>query len=488
MKKISLNQDWLFARGTITMMELFTGNGGKIKSIDLPHDAMIHRERVQTTANAHQTGFYPGGEYTYIKQWNVPKEWEDHTVVLEFEGIADRCRIYLNGDLAAEHDNPYTGIWVDATGYLGFGQVNEVKVEVLSVEQSSRWYSGAGLYRPVNAWVGGTVHIPARGVHITTLEAGSETAVVEAEVTLCNRGMRTCAVQTEVTMLRPDGTTAFQDSVPVTVFGEGCQQHRQRIQVDQPLLWSDETPNLYTCEIAVRENGKLLDSVSIPVGIRTLGLNARQGLLINGKETKLRGSCIHHDNGVIGAATFADAEYRRCRQLKEAGFNALRSSHHPMSRAMLDACDRLGMLVMDELSDMWTRSKNPHDYASYFPTHWKQDVRDMIEKDYNHPCVILYSTGNEIPEAGTPRGAEWNRVINAEIKRMDTSRYTTNGLNGLMAGADRLGEIIAQASGMTQEQLAETMQREGGGSAEQAGADAVNGVADIMVGPMADAI
>lgn len=488
MKKISLNQDWLFARGTITMMELFTGNGEKIKNIDLPHDAMIYRERVQTTANAHQTGFYPGGEYTYIKQWNVPKEWENHIVVLEFEGIADRCRIYLNGDLAAGHDNPYTGIWVDATGYLRFGQVNEVKVEVLSVEQSSRWYSGAGLYRPVNAWVGGAVHIPPQGVHITTLEAGSETAVLEAEVTLCNRDVGTCAVQAEVTLLRPDGTTAFKDSVPVTIFGEGCQQHRQRIQVDEPLLWSDETPNLYTCEIAVRENGKLLDSVRIPVGIRTLVLNARQGLLINGKETKLRGSCIHHDNGVIGAATFADAEYRRCRQLKEAGFNALRSSHHPMSKAMLDACDRLGMLVLDELSDMWTRSKNPHDYANYFATHWRQDVRDMVEKDYNHPCVIIYSTGNEIPEAGTPHGAEWNRMINAEIKRMDAARYTTNGLNGLMAGADRLGEIIAQASGMPPEQLAESMQQESGGSMEQAGADAVNGMAAVMVGPMADAI
>ncbi|MCD8023686.1 MAG: hypothetical protein LUF30_12185 [Lachnospiraceae bacterium] len=134
---------------------------------------------------------------------------------------------------------------------------------------------------------------------------------------------------------------------------------------------------------------QIVDSVSIPVGIRVLGLNAKHGLTINGRPVKLRGSCIHHDNGILGAATFADAEYRRCQQLKEAGFNALRSAHHPMSRAMLEACDRLGMLVMDELSDMWTRTKNPHDYANYFSANWEQDVENMIAKDYNHPSVIL---------------------------------------------------------------------------------------------------
>jgi Beta-galactosidase/beta-glucuronidase len=171
--------------------------------------------------------------------------------------------------------------------------------------------------------------------------------------------------------------------------------------------------------------------------------------------------------------------------MKEAGFNALRSAHHPMSKAMLDACDKLGMLVMDELSDMWTRTKNPHDYANYFPTHWKQDAWDMVEKDYNHPCVILYSTGNEIPEAGTPKGAEWNRRIHAEIKRLDATRYTTNGINGLMAGNDRMGEIMCQATGMTPEQL-EAMQQPD--EQKRGGADEINGMAEVMVGPLADAI
>lgn len=485
MKKISLNQDWQFAKGTITMMELMMGDAGNIENIDLPHDAMIYQERTPATANAHQTGFYPGGEYTYMKKWEIPEAWKGCTVVLEFEGVADTCRIYMNGDLVTEHVNPYTGIFADVSGYLKYGQENELKVEVCSIEQSSRWYSGAGVYRPVYAWVGKTVHIPAQGVRVTTREADCEAAVVEVEVPICNRGMVSETVQVEITLTGPNGAEAAAEHIPVTVFGESTQMCCQRLLVEHPALWSDETPNLYSCRITISEDENPIDSVNISTGIRTLRLNAKHGLLVNGKPTKLRGTCIHHDNGIIGAATFPDAEYRRCRQMKEAGFNALRSAHHPMSKAMLDACDKLGMLVMDELSDMWTRTKNPHDYANYFPTHWKQDAWDMVEKDYNHPCVILYSTGNEIPEAGTSKGAEWNRRIHAEMKRLDATRYTTNGINGLMAGNDRMGEIMCQATGMTPEQL-EAMQQPD--EQKRGGADEINGMAEVMVGPLADAI
>lgn len=488
MKKISLNQGWLFAKGTITMMEMFMGSGEKISSIDLPHDAMIYQERTQTTANAHQTGFYPGGEYTYIKQWDVPEHWKERTVILEFEGVADTCRIYLNGNLAAVNHNPYNSIFVDTTNYLKYGQMNEIKVEVCSVEQSSRWYSGAGLYRPVYAWVGGLVHIPAQGIRIATKEANEEIAVVEVEISICNRALDTVELQVEVTLTGADNMTVTKERARITAFGGSIQTSSMRLVAENPFLWSDETPNLYLCEITIREREKIADSVSIPVGIRTLCLNAKQGLLVNGKPVKLRGTCIHHDNGIIGAATFPDAEYRRCLQMKEAGFNALRSSHHPMSKAMLSACDRLGMYVMDELSDVWTRTKNQHDYANYFSDCWKQDVKNMVEKDYNHPSVIIYSTGNEIPEAGTPYGAEWNRKIHGEIKRLDSMRYTTSAINGLMAGADRMGEIICQASGMTPEQFAAMQEPQENEEQERGGADAVNGMAEVMEGPLADAI
>lgn len=488
MRKISLNHDWLFARGTITMMEMFTGSGENISRIDLPHDAMIHQKRTSDTLNAHQTGFYPGGEYTYVKQWDVPEDWKGHTVILEFEGVADTCRIYMNGNLATVNYNPYNSIFVDVTSNLKYGQINEIKVEVCSIEQSSRWYSGAGLYRPVNVWMGGSVYIPAQGVRITTEEANDEVAVMEVEVPVCNRAIALADLQMEVAFVYADKTTVAKEYASVTAFGKSTQLCSMRITIDNPVLWSDETPNLYTCEIMLKEGEKVIDSVSIPAGIRTLRLNAKQGLLVNGKPVKLRGTCIHHDNGIIGAATFLDAEYRRCLQIKEAGFNALRSSHHPMSKAMLDVCDRLGMFVMDELTDIWTRTKNPHDYANYFSQYWEQDVENMVEKDYNHPSVILYSTGNEIPEAGTACGAQWNRKIHAKMKRLDSTRYTTNGINGLMAGADKMKEIICQASGMTPEQLAAMQTPQESGTKECRGADEVNGMAEVMVGPLADAI
>lgn len=485
MQKISLNQDWIFADGTVTMMEMFMGSGDKIHRVDLPHDAMILRERSQYTANAHQTGFYPGGTSTYIKKWEVPEEWKGHQVELEFEGVADTCRIYLNGDLMAVHYNPYTGIIVDVSNRLNWGKVNEIRVEAVSVEGSSRWYSGAGIYRGVSAWVGGEVYIPDWKVKITTREADENLAVVEAEIPVCSRGSGSHTLTLESVLTDPKGKEASREQMRLTVFEEDFELCTQRLTVGSPALWSDETPNLYTWEITAREGEKMLDQVCIPVGIRTLSLNAAEGLLINGRPVKLRGTCIHHDNGIIGAATFPDAEYRRCKILKEAGFNAIRSAHHPMSKAMLEACDRLGMLVMDELSDMWTKTKNPHDYANYFAREWKQDAAYMVEKDYNHPCVIIYSTGNEIPEVGTPGGARWNRKIHQEIKRLDPTRYTTNAINGLMAGADRMGEIICQVSGMTPEQMAAMAQSGGEG---QGGADMVNGMASVMTGPLADAI
>ena len=484
MKKISLNHGWSFAKGTITMMDLFMGGSDKVQAVDLPHDAMIYQPRTPNTANAHQTGFYPGGEYTYLKQWEIPAEWAGHAVTLEFEGVADRCRIYINGNLAVLHHNPYTGIFVNAAPYLHYGQTNEIKVEVRSIEQSSRWYSGAGIYRDVYAWIADhDVWIPANGLRVTTKSVVDGTAELCVEVPLHSETKGKAEV--EITLCGSDGTIAAAEHEAITLLPNEEQRHTQLLTVKNARLWSDEDPYLYMCEIKVRQAGTALDSVTLPVGIRTLGLNAEQGFLLNGKPVKLRGTCIHHDNGVIGAATFSDAEERRCRQLKAAGFNAIRSSHHPMSKAMLAACDRLGMLVMDELSDMWTRTKNPNDYANFFADCWQDDVISVVEKDYNHPCVILYSTGNEIPEAGTPYGAALNRKLNAAIKALDSTRYTTCGINGLMAGSDKVGEMICQASGMSMEELAAMSAPQESGSA---GADEVNSMATVMVGPLADAI
>lgn len=484
----NINRDWVVTKGTVSMMDLFMGGGDSVQKVDLPYDAMIHEPRLADTPNSNQTGFYPGGQYTYTKQLDIPECWQGKTITLEFEGVADTARVYINGDYAGGNQNPYTNFYIKAENYLNYGKTNELKVEIRSLEQSSRWYSGAGIYRNVNLLVGGPIHLQVNGLRITTPEIAADLATVVVRTELVNRELRNKNVTIQIQITDADGTIVACDSIPVTAFAGESFSTSQRIGVTTPKLWDDESPYLYSCIVKVLEGEEVLDEESTKFGIRSLQLSAQKGLRVNGKEVKLRGTCIHHDNGVIGAATFAAAEQRRCEQLKAAGFNCIRSSHHPISKAMLDACDLLGVYVVDELTDMWTRTKNPNDYANYFPDYWKTDLQSMVNKDYNHPCVIFYSTGNEIPEAGSARGAEWNRRINNRIKELDDTRYTTNGINGMLAGSARLGEILCQATGMTPEQMATAAKQPSAGNADTGGADELNGMMSILMGSVADSI
>lgn len=219
------------------------------------------------------------------------------------------------------------------------------------------------------------------------------------------------------------------------MFPDSEETVRHNIFIDEPRLWDCETPNLYECFVTINGTDKQYDVCKECFGIRTLKLDAKHGLRINDKSLKLRGTCIHHDNGVIGALTLQAAEDRRCQLIKEAGFNSIRSSHHPMSKEMLSACDRYGILVMDELSDMWTYHKNPEDYALHFSECWENDVEKMVAKDYNHPSVIIYSSGNEIPEMGKQCGGRMNRHICNKFHELDNTRFTTNAINGMMAAS-----------------------------------------------------
>lgn len=408
----------------------------------------------------------------------------------------------MNGDYAGGYPHGYSNFYVCLDHFLKYGQENELKVIVNNgMELNSRWYSGSGLYRNVNLLTGKRLHIQTDGLRITTPEIDENTAVVAVETRLvneekCNR--KICLI-TEIRDAQ--GNIAASDTAHATVFGGTEITVRQRMAVVHPLLWDCDTPNLYHCAVRVVQEESVWDEAEDHFGIRKLSLDAVNGLRINGKEVKLRGSCIHHDNGIIGACTLERAEERRCEIMKEAGFNCIRSSHHPMSRAMLDACDRLGMLVMDELSDMWTRSKNNNDYSMNFQDYWEKDVELLVAKDYNHPSVILYSMGNEIQEAGTAKGAELNRRINEKIKSLDNTRYTTNAINGMLAVMDSMGQIMSDILGKTPEEMmaeaakaAQQAQNEGqeaekeGAGQNEGGSDGLNSMMGMMVGPMADAM
>lgn len=529
MLRQKINDNWLLSDGSVTIVEMFQQEDGQKNFVDLPHDAMIHEKRRKDTKNGHQTGFYPGNVYTYTKQLFVPADWQGRSIALEFEGVAGCPKIYINGDYAGGCFYSYTCFTVEIEGFLRFGEKNEIKVVANNIEQASRWYSGGGIYRSVNLLSGGAVRLAADGVRITTQSLPGRHAVVQAQARILNSGMARRSLLLETAFFDKSGKQVSSNTIPVTVYpGEETMTH-QRITVADPLLWDAENPDLYTCEARLldRQTGEAVDQDKVVFGIRTLALSAQTGLLVNGRETKLRGTCVHHDNGIIGAAEFPHAEERKCRLLKEAGFNCIRFSHQPVGKSLLEACDRVGMYVIDELSDMWTRPKNPNDYAMFFPEHWERDVEAMVQKDYNHPCVIMYSTGNEIQEAGTARGAHMNRRIHNLFKKLDPSRYTTSGINGMMAGGDQMGEIVGQAMqeamGPAGKQPAamqtgcagdEALERGKAGRAaagdealedgntsgaaagqmaaaqrgQQAGADEVNGMMSVMMGPVADAI
>lgn len=438
----NFNKDWQVVKGGSSAAAAAFMGTDEIHMVHLPHDAMIHEERTPDVESGAQTGFYPGGEYIYQKSFTAPEEWKEKKVSLEFEGVYQTAMVYINGALAATNLYGYSGFYVELNRWLKFGEENKVKVIANnSLVPNSRWYTGSGIYRNVKLLAGGRIHVQADGVRITTLAAESDSAVVEVAVSLSSISRIKENVNVKV-FLEKDGRTIAQDQQMVVMYPETSERSRHTFCIENPELWDCDTPSLYRCRVEIESNGEILDETKEYFGIRTLLLDAVHGLRLNGKEVKLRGACIHDDNGILGAVTLEQAQDRRCRQLKEAGFNSIRSSHHPLSKSMLEACDRYGVLVMDEISDMWTLHKNPYDFASHFSECWEQVAERMVAKDYNHPCVVLYSIGNEISEAGSDAGAAIGRKMCNKLHELDSTRFTTMGQNGLMSAGMRLRDIM----------------------------------------------
>ncbi|MGU3643761.1 glycoside hydrolase family 2 TIM barrel-domain containing protein [Microbacterium sp. C23T] len=409
------------------------------RPVRLPHDAVRDLPRSADSDQGVHTGYVPGGVFEYAKTFDVPAEWRDKTVRLEFEGVYRDAVVFVNGDAVTHEPNGYNAFEAVLDPYLRHGEPNRVTVEARA-HRDSRWYSGAGIYRPVHLVVADPVHIPLDGTRVTTPDIDADRAVVQVATTVRNGTRRTRTLRLGWTVESPDGSALATGTAPVTVLPNSDAVARVRLAVDDPALWSVDAPALHRVRTTLSdESGEEIDTDAANFGIRRLQVDSARGLRINGDTVKLRGACVHHDSGPLGAATFAAAEDRRVRLLKAAGFNALRSSHNPMSRAMLDACDRHGVLVMDELTDTWTRSKVAFDAAPSFPHRWRHDVEALVAKDVNHPSVIMYSIGNEILELATPAGSAWSRRLAEAFREADDTRLVTNGINGIIANLDKMG-------------------------------------------------
>ena len=374
------------------------------KPVTLPHDAMLAEPRTALSAGGTNTGWYEGYDYEYRRTLTVPENELADTHILEFEGVYHNAEVWLNGQKAAFRPYGYTNFYVDCAPYLHVGE-NELRVIARNADQpNSRWYSGAGIYRPVQLWTAKGAHITLNGVKIRTLSL--QPAIVEVRV-------KTTAPGT-VRLTVDDLPAMQQESDGEAVF---------TLTLDNARLWTPETPNLYTCRVSFAD-----DEVTETFGVRKVEWGT-DGFLLNGKRYIIQGACIHHDNGLLGAVCDPDAVARKVRLLKENGYNAIRSAHNPCSKALLTECDRQGMLVMDEYIDHWYIHKTEHDYVDYFNDWWRQDLTDMVEKDYNHPCVVLYSTGNEVSETAQKRGIALTKEMTDFLHELDDSRPVTCGVN-----------------------------------------------------------
>ncbi len=379
--------------------------------VTIPHDAMISEPRSPESRGEGNIGWFIGGDYEYLKTFTPPAEWKGQHVLLEFEGVYHNAEVWLNDEKLAFRPYGYTNFYVDITDALQWDGENTLKVIARNSDQpNSRWYSGTGIYRPVNVWTGGDRYIPVNGVKIRTTDY--KTGRIEVQVRTTVPGL----IRVEIL----DGN----DVVVSTEFEASKNVVNFPIRVPDARLWDTENPNLYKARVTFGD-----DVVEETFGIRTLAWSAAEGMTINGQRVILRGACIHHDNGLLGACAFPEAEERKVRLHKENGYNALRSAHNPCSKAMLDACDRLGMLMMDEFVDAWTMHKTRYDYVTYLKDWWKEDLRDMVDKDYNHPSVIAYSTGNEVAETARPEGIAFTGEMTGYLHSLDATRPVSCGIN-----------------------------------------------------------
>jgi beta-galactosidase len=434
---------WRFHRGGALGAEnpQFDDSGWRL--LDLPHDWSIedlpgtespfNRDAISQVSG----GFTTGGTGWYRKSFNIPSELAAKRIIIQFDGVYMNPEIWINGVSLGSHPYGYTSFWYDISDKVHFGQPNILAVKVRNEGENSRWYSGSGIYRHVWLKILEPVHVAQWGTRITTPEVKAESATVNIKTEVNNQSDNAVNIKINTRILNEKGVEiAGSAGSEKMVEKDGSSEFSEDIIVIRPSLWSPESPALYTAVSEVYVADKLTDRVVTLFGIRTLHFDGMNGFTLNGKSMKLKGGCFHDDNGPLGSKSYDRAEERRVELLKASGFNAIRCSHNPPAPAFLDACDRLGMLVIDETFDMWNDGKNEYDYHLYFQKWWKKDVESMIKRDFNHPSIILWSIGNEIPGMATPEVVKTAQTLADFVRSNDPTRPVTAAVNGLNPDKD----------------------------------------------------
>lgn len=421
--------DWKFSRGYNNKAETIGFNDEGWQTVHVPHDWSIEGEIDESHPSGDDGGYLPTGTGWYRKEFTVPASWEGKNIGLYFEGVYMDSEVFLNGQSLGVRPYGYSSFYYDLTGHIQYDTTNVVAVRVNNANQkNSRWYSGSGIYRHVWLFVKDPIHISHWGVDITTPEINKETAQVKVRTNVQNNTSEAATLQIETKIFAPDETQVGTAVTEVQINPYSQKDIKQLASVSDPHLWSPESPDLYNASIKIKKGNAITDQLIEPFGIRSIEYSSQNGFMLNGKPVLINGGNVHHDNGALGAKAFDHAEERKIELLKAAGFNAVRTAHNPPSEAFLDACDRVGLLVIDESFDGWRAHKTTYDYSTYFSNWWKDDVTAMVKRDRNHPSIVMWSIGNEIIERTDPEAIQTAKALVETVRELDATRPVTSAM------------------------------------------------------------
>lgn len=433
----SFNSGWRFAKDSTIDASGIAYDDSSWRTLDLPHDWSIEDLPAQVedsvigpfsrmSIGQGATGFTVGGTGWYRKGFVTEKSFEGKLVTIHFDGVYMLSDVWLNGHLLGTHTYGYTPFRYDLTKYLNPpGKENVLVVKVKNPGRNSRWYSGSGIYRNVSLTITEPLYLDTWGMRIITKELSNAKALIEISTDVYNQTAALQSIILSNTIVSPDGKVVKLAEQSLGVSKNTFLNAIQTLEVSAPAAWSIESPHLYKLVTEIKRGQKLLDRIETPFGIRSITVSAESGFKLNGQRVLLKGGSVHHDNGPLGAAVYYRAEERKVEILKRNGYNAVRTSHNPPSKEFLDACDKVGVLVIDEAFDMWEQPKNPQDYHLYFKQSWQRDLDAMVLRDRNHPCVVIWSIGNEIKERVDSSGLRITKMLAERVRQLDPSRPVT---------------------------------------------------------------
>jgi beta-galactosidase len=436
------DDNWTFYKGGVSGADKVDFDDSKWRRIDLPHDWSIEdlpgtNSPFDSNAISQEGGgFTTGGTGWYRKKFKVDINDTAKMIYLQFDGVYMNADVWVNGKHLGNHPYGYTDFVYFISDKIKFGNENIVAVQVKNEGQNSRWYSGSGIYRHVWLKTLEAVHIVQSGNSIATSDISLASAKITIKTGVINENKQPCSVTLQTRILNAKGIEVAKQDSANDIPANNYYGFNGSIILRNPQLWSIETPVLYTVVIEVYQNGKLIDEEKTKFGIRKISFDTANGFQLNDKTLKLKGGCFHNDNGPLGSKAYDRAEERKVELMKASGYNAIRCSHNPPSPAFLNACDSLGMLVIDEAFDVWNEPKMSYDYHLYFDKWWKNDIESMVLRDRNHPCVILWSIGNEIPERATPQGAKTAQMLADYVQGLDSSRPVISAVNNVNEATD----------------------------------------------------